>query len=320
MTLQPATLQDLSDALAEAARQGSRIASWNLTALNRVIDYTPEDLTVTVEAGITLAALQAHLRPRGQWLPVDPPEPERLSIGALIAANASGPRRFGHGTIREHLLGLQVTLADGRQIKAGGKVVKNVAGYDLCKLFVGSRGALGIITAATFKVQPLPETELFVEATCDSWSGAATLLEAVSASPLTPVVLDFHQPPQPARVQPGRRDLHLVLGCAGTREDVAWQASEARRLGVGSPGSLAYETAFWKTAAGQTARRVSVLPARLIETLQPLGDLSFVARAGNGIVYYHGGPEPPPGPAPGRLLQRIKDAYDPKHLLPELPL
>src|SRR5438552_3360089 len=107
-------------------------------------------MTVTVETGLTLAALQARLAERGQWLPIDPPNPQTATLADILNANGSGPHRFGFGTIREHLLGLTVALADGRLIHSGGKVVKNVAGYDLCKLFVGSHGTLGVAVEATF--------------------------------------------------------------------------------------------------------------------------------------------------------------------------
>src|SRR6185503_18282450 len=135
-----------------------------------------------VEAGITLAALQQKLSERGQWVPVDPPHADTLTIGALLAQNSSGPRRFGYGTIRDHLLGIKVVLADGRVIKAGGKVVKNVAGYDLCKLFVGSRGTLGAIVEATFKVLPKPETEKIVAATFPTLEALAEALEKLAVS------------------------------------------------------------------------------------------------------------------------------------------
>src|SRR5258708_768949 len=125
-------------------------------------------MTATVEAGMTLADIQKQISTRGQWLPIDPPNAEQLSIGSLLATNVSGPRRFGFGTIRDFVIGLQVVLADGRIIHSGGKVVKNVAGYDLMKLFIGSHGSLGIIVEVTFKVLPLPETEQFVEAKCAS--------------------------------------------------------------------------------------------------------------------------------------------------------
>src|SRR6266496_2771433 len=147
--LQPATIEELTSALTEASAQGQRGISVKLDALNRVLGYNPADMTVTVQTGIRLAALQERLRQSGQWLPIDPPNPGDVSIADILNLNLSGPRRYAHGTIREHLLGLTAALADGRLIHSGGKVVKNVAGYDLCKLFVGSRGSLGVIVEAT---------------------------------------------------------------------------------------------------------------------------------------------------------------------------
>src|SRR5436309_3503628 len=142
MILQPSSLKDLSRGLSHAGALGEKIERVELGALNRVVEHAPEDLTVTVETGLTLLALQTELGKRRQWLPIDPPRPERLTIRELLEENASGPRRFGWGTIRDYLIGIKVALADGRIIKSGGKVVKNVAGYDLAKLFIGSRGTL----------------------------------------------------------------------------------------------------------------------------------------------------------------------------------
>src|SRR5206468_10390855 len=121
--------------------------------------HAPEGRTVTGKSGVTLRVLRAELAKRGQWLPIDPPRPERLTIRELLEENASGPRRFGWGTIRDYLIGIRVALADGRMIKSGGKAVKNVAGYDLAKVFIGSRGTLGVAAVATFKLRPLPEAE-----------------------------------------------------------------------------------------------------------------------------------------------------------------
>src|SRR5438477_8627578 len=168
MTCRPATIQQLTEELAGANNRGEQRIAFDLATLNRVIEYNPADMTVTVEAGLTLAALQEQLAKRGQWLPIDPPNPDATTIADMLNSNISGPRRFGYGSIREHLLGLKVVLADGRLIHCGGKVVKNVAGYDLCKLFVGSRSSLGVLLEATFKVRPLPEVEQFVGALCDS--------------------------------------------------------------------------------------------------------------------------------------------------------
>jgi glycolate oxidase FAD binding subunit len=130
----------------------------NLGKLNRVIDYDADNLTVSAQCGMTLAALRSVLYPAKQFLPIDGPFPERATIGGIAAANLSGPRRSSYGSVRDLVIGLKVSLADGESIKAGGKVVKNVAGYDMCKLFVGSLGTLGIITEVTLRVTPMAES------------------------------------------------------------------------------------------------------------------------------------------------------------------
>ncbi|HKP37608.1 MAG TPA: FAD-linked oxidase C-terminal domain-containing protein [Pyrinomonadaceae bacterium] len=124
--------------------------------MNRVISHEPADLVATVEAGTTLADFQKHLAQAGQCLPIDPPDDGRATIGGVVATGLSGAHTFGFGLPRAFVIGMRVTMADGRSISAGGKVVKNVAGYDLCKLFTGSYGTLGLITEVTFKLRPLP--------------------------------------------------------------------------------------------------------------------------------------------------------------------
>jgi len=333
MTYRPSSIADLSTELARANSLGEKRVAFDLGALNRVLEYAPEDMTVTVEAGITLAALQARLAEKGQWLPIDPPFAQTTSIADIINSNASGPRRLGYGTIREHLLGITVVMADGRLVHGGGKVVKNVAGYDLCKLFVGAHGSLGVVVEATFKVRPLPEAERFVSAQCESWSQAQALLEAVHKSELTPVLLDLWSVGASERVsvesvnvsEPPRSDAstlrrpHVILGLAGTREAVEWQLNKARELGLSTPATLDYESAFWSNAQHDPVHRISVLPSRLCETVQGLRAHEFVARAGNGVIYYRGG-NPPPGMAlPVELMRRMKETYDPKRTLPDLP-
>ena len=340
MRIQPANLQDVCDALVAASAQNARAPEIDLSRLNRIVEHTAEDMTATVEAGLTLAAFQAHLDKHRQWLPIDPPDAARLTIGELLSTNASGPRRFGYGTIREYLIGIKVALADGRMIKAGGKVVKNVAGYDLCKLFVGSRGSVGVIVEATFKLRPQPEAETFVQAECESLENAGALLEIVLESELTPVVLDLHNLSGRSLLHPhslpsaptalGRGEVweggarsatcFIVLGFAGTHEEVDWQLARARDLNLGEPSSLDYETRFWTEEPVAPRHRLSVLPSRLTQAISVLGDVPFVARAGNGMIYYHGGPEPLGEGLPVELMQRVKDAYDPKHILPELPI
>ena len=124
--------------------------------MNRVISHEPADLVATVEAGTTLVEFQRQLAQAGQWLPIDPPDDGRATIGGVVATGLSGAHSFGFGLPRSFVIGMRVTMADGRSINAGGKVVKNVAGYDLCKLFTGSYGTLGLINEVTFKLRPLP--------------------------------------------------------------------------------------------------------------------------------------------------------------------
>jgi FAD/FMN-containing dehydrogenase len=276
--------------------------------MNRILELTPEDMTATVESGINLDTLQRELAKHQQWLPIDPPNAGRISIHELLSKNQSGPRRFGYGTIREHLIGMKIVLADGTTIKSGGKVVKNVAGYDLAKLFIGARDSLGTIVEATFKLRPLPEAEQFVSAFVPLNQLGATL-RAVLDSQLTPIILDAH--------------LHssgkvcVVAGLAGTRQEVEWQLNVAHSLGFDVPATLNYETEFWNDAA--PVRRLSVLPSRLAEALADVGTRPFVARAGNGIVYYRGEAISQTQQLPAELMRRLKQAYDPENLLPELP-
>ena len=310
MIANPSHAEQLAQLLAGAFARKEKIERVNLDALNHVAEHTPEDMTVMVQAGITLAALQTELARHRQWLPLDPPGAEQLPIGELVNANASGPRRFGFGTVRDFLIGITVALADGRIVHSGGKVVKNVAGYDLAKLFIGGGGTLGVVLEATFKLRPLPEAEQFVQTVCPSLEAAENLIEAVFQSEITPIVLDLH------RLSP--QQLILVLGFAGTREEVEWQLAKAAEPGIREPATLAYEQAFWTDSSD--VRRLSVLPSKIITAIRSLKDVPFVARAGNGIIYHRGAAAPLEGGLPVELMRRVKDTFDPNHILPELPI
>ena len=124
--------------------------------LNRVIEHAWGDMTTTVEAGCTIASLQQTLKQHGQRLAADPLWPDRATVGGLLATADNGTLRLRYGGVRDLVLGVEVVLPDGNVIKAGGKVVKNVAGYDLTKLVIGSLGTLGVITKATFRLHPIP--------------------------------------------------------------------------------------------------------------------------------------------------------------------
>jgi glycolate oxidase FAD binding subunit len=130
-----------------------------LKRLNRILEHEPGDLTATAEAGITLGALQAELGKRGQWLSLDPAQADRATLGGVLSSNDAGPRRHLYGSCRDLLIGLTVITASGATVKGGGKVVKNVAGYDLPKLFIGAFGTLGVIVEATVKLRPRPDAD-----------------------------------------------------------------------------------------------------------------------------------------------------------------
>jgi FAD/FMN-containing dehydrogenase len=308
--------------LSAAGQRGDRVDAVDLSRIARLLDHQVEDMTARVEAGMKLGDFQQQLRQRGQWLPVDPPAPDRLTVGQLLATDESGPRRFGWGTVRDHVIGLTVALPDGRIIRSGGNVVKNVAGYDLMKLFVGGRGSLGIIVEVTFKLRPVPESEKFVEAACPSVGHANKLAEAVLDSELTPTVLDLHNQSS------ARGGMTLVLGFAGTVEEVDWQLASAATLGFTQPASLDYDHRF--RAANGCLSKESVLPSRMAEMISRLDGAGFVARLGNGIIY-HDGPDPATGSGSplargavgtgpvAALAQRLKDEFDPKRILPEPP-
>ena len=137
-------------------------AALDLSRMNRVVDYEPEDFTITVEAGMTLSALQQQLAINGQFLPLDHPHFEQATLGGLTAVGRGGLRRNSFGGPRDWLIGMRMVQADGTAIKAGGKVVKNVSGYDLAKLFAGSLGTLGIIVELTFKLRPQPASDQII--------------------------------------------------------------------------------------------------------------------------------------------------------------
>jgi len=154
--------------------------------LDKVIVYRPADMTVSVQAGVRLQSLQRTLAEKGQFLALDPPRADLATIGGVLAANSSGPLRAGYGTARDVLIGIRVAHADGVLTKAGGMVVKNVTGYDMDKLYVGSLGTLGVIVEANFKLNPLPAVEKTVAGRFGDARGAESAVDALVYSVLSP--------------------------------------------------------------------------------------------------------------------------------------
>jgi glycolate oxidase FAD binding subunit len=252
-----------------------------LRRLNRVVEHEPGDLTATVEAGITIEALQAALGMRGQWLPLDPPAPGEATLGGVLASNAAGPRRHGYGTARDLVIGIRVVAADGRLVRAGGKVVKNVAGYDLVKLYIGSHGTLGIIVDVTLKLRPRPEAEGACWATFASLDAAAGAAATLAGSELGPVVLtllDERAAVAGARgsALPAARGPALLAAFDGLARTVAWQGDEAARR-LRAAGA---RTVDWLDAASVTrALEVVREPRRLIANPVALATAGVLPRA-----------------------------------------
>ncbi len=276
------------------------------TGLNRVVEYEPADLTAVLEAGLTLARVQEVLGRNNQFLPLDPPRPDRATIGGILAANQSGPLRLGYGTARDIVIGTKAVLADGTLIKSGGKVVKNVAGYDLNKLFIGSLGTVGIIVEAAFKVYPKPQAW---GTAVGRFAGADAAWEAVwrlRASVFEPVSLELLSGSLGSGLTV--EGWHLYARYAGYGPAVERQVRETCAIFAAAGGEAGglpdAEETFWpvvrdlpvswqpESGAGAVVR-AGMLPTRLPEFLAAAtADLGgrgvrwgWVVRAGVGLAY-----------------------------------
>ncbi|MBE3558237.1 MAG: FAD-binding oxidoreductase [Ktedonobacteraceae bacterium] len=268
------------------------------TRLNRLIEHAPHDLIVSVQAGMSLADLQFTLASARQWLALDPMLNPGATIGGLIATNASGARRLRYGGVRDQIIGIRVVLPDGTIAKGGGKVVKNVAGYDLPKLYTGSLGTLGVIVSANFRLYPLPVASRTVTLTTHDLEPAGALVQRVLASPLVPTIIDLlgsadrQQPYTVAvRFEMGRQAVEdqasALLAMAGDLKQ------EARILQDGA------EEQFWSQIGQPIATpdtvllKASLLMTDVVPWLQRLQAIaqqaglavSWRAHAGHGLIF-----------------------------------
>ncbi len=212
----------------------------SMDPMNRVLDHPANDLTITVEPGLTLAELNRHLATKRQWLPIDAPEPARATVGGIVATNACGPRRYAHGTIGDYLIGIRAIDGCGEAFAGGGRVVKNAAGYNLPRLMVGSLGTLGVITQLTFMVRPLPTHSALVICDMPSFRQAECLLDALGRSRTTPMIVELLAGPAlphcPLPALPDAAAARLVVGFEGSAAEVQGMANvlcdEWRALGA----------------------------------------------------------------------------------------
>lgn len=277
----------------------------DVSSLDQVYDYDAENLTLVAGAGCTLKTVQRLLSERRQFMPVDPPLSELASLGGLIASNAFGPSRLGYGAVRDLTLGLQVALLTGQIVSVGGKHNKNLAGYDLSKLFVGSAGTLGIITRVTCRVLPLPEYSRTVQVTFADAHDAFALAGDILDGPITPTCLDVLQGAPGAAGEP-YPPISLTISFDGPEEVVEHQVldfraveSLGRAVSVEGLGGEAAEAATRKirdlpaTSTAPLIVRAGVPPASLAEfwarvqraAAEAQATASILARVGLGIAY-----------------------------------
>lgn len=281
------------------ARPGTVV---DLRVLSQVIDYPARDMTITVQAGITVARLQSLLATENQRLPIDVPMAEQATLGGVLAVNVSGPRRLGFGTLRDYVIGISTINDEGQEVKAGGRVVKNVAGYDLCKLHVGALGTLGIISEVTLKLRPLPESKALVAFGCE-FSALDRVLEQLHATRTRPVCFDLVNQ---AAVRLFGMNLPeaswvIVVGFEDNREAVSWQVRQllTELASGGIQGVEAWADGasdpLWQALVESPVKsrkltfKANLLPHVVAEFCRQAAALSEVmhlhVHAGSGIVY-----------------------------------
>jgi glycolate oxidase FAD binding subunit len=277
--------------------------------LQRLLEHEAPDLTCQVEAGISLAALQARLATKGQRLSLDPPNAQQATLGGLLATNTSGPKRLRYGTARDLVIGLRVIQANGNIARSGGRVVKNVAGYDLNKLYIGSLGTLGVIVEANFKLHPLPPAEQTLLLTFTNAPDSMQTVIAILRSQLVPSALELIDAGA-ASDMTRLFDLNLptsgytlAVNFEGTPTTIERQVNETRLLARKNHALLGddllgtEQERFWDGVRaymlGTLTCKISIQVSHISSYLQTVNtvcqhhhlEATVVAHAGNGILY-----------------------------------
>jgi glycolate oxidase subunit GlcD len=263
------------------------------------VRHEPADLVATAGAGVTLEEFNREVGRAGQWLPLDPPDDGRATLGGVAAVGIGGAQALGYGMPRSYVLGMRVLLADGRVVNCGSRVVKNVAGYDLCKLFVGSRGTLGVILELTFKLRPRPAREATLVARSADLSSLLRAARALVSSQLLPAAVEIVSPALASSftVQGKPEEFHLLARFAGTSGAVEYQLKRAREMTKEVAGREGIEimeddAPLWKALAvaplvneGKLAWQARVLPSELGRLLS---ELNLNDAASSGLMWHAG--------------------------------
>jgi glycolate oxidase FAD binding subunit len=301
---EPASLEEAEQELRRAAADGLRVGierggdvTLSTRLLKRVVEHSAGDLTTIVEAGIRLSELDRALAKHGQMLALDPPGDP--TVGACLAADLSGPRRHHYGTARDLVIGVTVVLADGTRASSGGRVVKNVAGYDLGKLFCGSRGTLGLIARVGLRLHPRPKASRTLVVPVADAERAQELAQTVLRSQLAPVAVDL--------LWPGS----LALQFEGGRRAVDAQLDDARALLGGHE-----DESVW-TAIGEaqlaSRGRATFAPGRLAAFLASTD--RAVVRIAAGVAYVSDAQPDRRAAAVRTLADRVRREFDPGGVL-----
>ncbi len=266
--------------------------------MNRVIEYEPADLTATVEAGCSLVEFNQQAAKHRQFIPLDPFGHSGSTLGGIIASASSGPLRCNYGTPRDWLIGIRVVHPNGGLTRAGGKVVKNVAGYDLCKLYAGSFGSLAMIAEMSFKLRALPSTEKTLVFYADDAESLCWLALRISDSDVQPAAMELISPVAELNLPIESRRFALALRFLNETETVEFQVNEAARIGhdfdrvvLSDAEAEAFWTVYHETETDQRwafSLRLSALPADLNDVLKDVGQFLpqsvWRAHAGNGVL------------------------------------
>jgi glycolate oxidase FAD binding subunit len=300
LIVEPGTIEETSEVMKLASREGLAVSTrgggtkmglgnpprqvdliLSTLRMDGIIEHVPGDQIVRTQAGVKLEDLQESLAGSDQLLGIDPPE-EGATVGGIVAANASGPRRLRYGTVRDLIIGIKVVLADGTVAKAGGKVVKNVAGYDLSKLFTGSLGTLGVIAEANFRLHPIRESARTVFVEVDDHGQIPDVAQALTHSSVSQFVLDALE----MRWEDGRGVIAALF--EGIEPAVEAQSSAATELlrSYGEANALGKDDGdeFWDSfarrplATGDVALKIGAPPADLTAVLDSV--LGAAERAG----------------------------------------
>jgi glycolate oxidase FAD binding subunit len=278
--------------------------------LNRLLQYEPRDLTVSVEAGMPFAELERILAECGQMLPLDPPWADS-TVGGVVGANLSGPRRRLYGAARDMIIGMTFATLEGKLVNSGGMVVKNVAGLDMAKLMVGSFGTLAAIAVVNFKVFPAPVQSRTFVMEFTTAAGAFAERDRILRSALQPAAIDLVNWPSGFR---------LLVRAGGNERVLARYASEL-------PRAVVCDESVWDEIRQFTPRFLADHPrggvvsisTALTEMAAAVSKLNgpWIARAGSGVIYAHYAENPPPVELSGgsAMMATVKDMFDPGHLL-----